>query len=118
MPSWWRALSCPAMRRNVLTRGVGAALSAFGVVGALANPKLRVFRGSAVVAETMTGRPHKPLLAAKLRPPRVRCSYVSCPGACALQFDSKDAALVVVLVPRACGAVGERQERLFRCRIR
>jgi hypothetical protein len=37
--------------RAVLVRGVGAALGAFGVTGTLANPQLKIFQGSQLVAE-------------------------------------------------------------------
>jgi hypothetical protein len=37
--------------RRVLIRGVGPGLAPFGVTGALANPALAIYRGSAVVAD-------------------------------------------------------------------
>jgi hypothetical protein len=37
--------------RAVLVRGVGPALGAFGVTGTLANPQLKIFQGSQLVAE-------------------------------------------------------------------
>ena len=37
--------------RAMLVRGIGPALTGFGVTGALGNPQLRIFKGSQVIAE-------------------------------------------------------------------
>lgn len=37
--------------KQVLVRGIGPALTGFGVGGALANPKLKIYRGSTLVSE-------------------------------------------------------------------
>ncbi len=37
--------------RAMLVRGIGPSLTGFGVTGALANPQLRIFKGSQVIAE-------------------------------------------------------------------
>ena len=72
--------------KTVLIRGVGPKLTALGVGGALADPKLEIFAGSAKLAEndnwaTATG------------------SYFAGLGAFPFEAGSKDAALLITLPP-------------------
>jgi outer membrane protein assembly factor BamB len=77
--------------RSILVRGVGPALTGFGVGGALANPHLRIFRGAQVVAENddwgVAG--HAGAMAAA----------AAGVGGFALPAGGRDAALLVTLPP-------------------
>lgn len=77
--------------RSVLVRAVGPALAAFGLGGAVADPKLTVFRGDSRMAEsddwsTESGAAGIVAASAKV-------------GAFALPFPGKDAALLLELAP-------------------
>ena len=79
--------------RPVIIRGVGPALAGFGVAGPAANPALRIYRGSEVVAENddWSAGSNAAALAASFA--RV--------GAFALPAGSGDAALALTLPPGA-----------------
>jgi hypothetical protein len=82
-----------AEAKQVLIRGIGPALAGLGVQGTLANPQLRIYRGSEVVAQNddwSTGADSAALAGAFQRL-----------GAFALAPGSKDAALFVALAPGA-----------------
>ena len=79
--------------KQVLIRGIGPALASLGVQGTLANPQLRLYRGSEVIAQNddwSAGADSATLAGAFLRL-----------GAFALAPGSKDAALLVTLAPGA-----------------
>ncbi|MCX6942172.1 MAG: Ig-like domain-containing protein [Verrucomicrobia bacterium] len=79
--------------KQVLIRGIGPALAGLGVQGTLANPQLRLYRGSEVIAQNddwSTGADSAALASAFQRL-----------GAFALAPGSKDAALLVTLAPGA-----------------
>jgi outer membrane protein assembly factor BamB len=79
--------------KSVLIRGVGPSLATFGVVGALADPKLEVFTIGATTA--MATNDNWPSLA---NPTQAAAAAASV-GAFALGADSKDAVLVLTLPP-------------------
>ena len=78
--------------QRVLVRAVGPALQGFGVQGALADPRLSVYRGSTVVAENDNwgGADVAALVAAQ-----------QAVGAFPLPAGSKDAVLYLTLAPGA-----------------
>lgn len=77
--------------KTILIRGIGPSLAPFGIVGALADPKLAIYRGQTLV-ETNDNWP------ATLAP------VFSQIGAFALPANSRDAAIVAVLAPGAYSA--------------
>ncbi len=74
--------------KQLLIRGVGPALTGFGVSGALANPRLRVYRGATLVAENDDWSAEAGAAFGRV-------------GAFSLPPGSRDAALVVNLEPGA-----------------
>jgi hypothetical protein len=74
--------------KQVLVRGIGPALTGFGVSGALANPKLRIYRGSTLVSENDDWSVETAAAFSRL-------------GAFTLPAGSRDAALLVTLEPGA-----------------
>ena len=80
--------------KKILIRGIGPGLTAFGVVGALADPRLRVFNGTTLVDEndnwTAVG-------AEALATAQAARDI----GAFAIANGSKDAALILTLAPGA-----------------
>jgi sugar lactone lactonase YvrE len=76
--------------RTVLVRAVGPTLAGFGVDGALAAPRLELFRGSTVLAENSgwSGQPDIAAAAARV-------------GAFSLDPSARDAALLLTLFPGA-----------------
>ena len=76
--------------QTVLIRGIGPALTSFGLDGALASPRLRLFRDGAVVAEN-SGWSKSSADAVELSAAFARL------GAFALPANSADAALLVTL---------------------
>jgi hypothetical protein len=76
--------------QTVLIRGIGPALTSFGLDGALASPRLRLFRDGAVVAEN-SGWSKSAADAGELSAAFARL------GAFALPANSADAALLVTL---------------------
>ena len=74
--------------KTLLIRGVGPALTAFGVAGALADPALTIYQGSEALA-TNAGWANRAAIAAA-------GTQV---GAFALAAGSRDAALLVTLSP-------------------
>ena len=76
--------------KPMLIRAVGPALTQFGVSGALANPRLRIYSGSQLVAENEDWADSATMRAASDRV-----------GAFALPTGSRDAALMVTLAPGA-----------------
>lgn len=79
--------------RTVLVRAVGPGLSAFGVVGGLADPTITVFRGDTTIATNDNWQE-------QANSPAVATAAVST-GAFALATGSKDSALVLTLNPGA-----------------
>jgi hypothetical protein len=79
--------------RAVLVRGIGPTLSNFGVAGALANPRLRVFSGSQIVAENDDW-------SAASNATGIAATAQSV-GAFALPNGSQDAAMLLTLPPGA-----------------
>jgi hypothetical protein len=79
-----------AASQSVLIRGIGPALTGFGLDGALASPRLRLFRDGAVLAEN-TGWSKSGAGVAELSAAFARL------GAFALPVNSADAALLVTL---------------------
>lgn len=80
--------------KRVLIRGIGPALAAFGVAGALADPVLTVYRGSSVVAQNDNWQAPAPG-SAEIAP------AAAAVGAFALANGSADAALILTLSPGA-----------------
>lgn len=76
--------------RTVLIRGIGPTLGVFGVTGALANPRLELYR-DALLVDTNTAWGGAAALA----------SAFSQVGAFPLASDSRDSALLVTLLPGA-----------------
>jgi sugar lactone lactonase YvrE len=76
--------------KSVLIRGIGPALAQFGVAGVLANPKIQIFRGAALVAENDNWGGGDGLVSA-----------FDQTGAFALPAGSTDAALLATLLPGA-----------------
>ena len=74
--------------KQLLIRGIGPALTGFGVGGALANPRLRVYRGTTLVAENDDWNTEAGATFGRV-------------GAFGLTSGSRDAALVVNLEPGA-----------------
>jgi hypothetical protein len=72
--------------KSLLVRGLGPALTPFGVTGTLADPKLDVFRGSARIAENDNWRSED------------RATFQAL-GAFELPSNSRDAALITSLSP-------------------
>jgi hypothetical protein len=80
--------------KKVLVRGIGPGLTAFGVAGALADPRLRVFNGAALVAENDNWSAAPADTTATAQAARDT-------GAFGLTNGSKDAALILTLAPGA-----------------
>ncbi len=76
--------------KTVLIRGIGPTLAAFGVDGVLANPRLSLYRDTMLVAENAAWGGSTALAAA-----------FGQVGAFPLASDSRDAALLVTLLPGA-----------------
>jgi hypothetical protein len=79
--------------RALLIRGVGPALTGFGVSGALANPQLKIFQGTQLVAENNDWS-----VASNTSGIAGSAQGV---GAFALPANSQDAALLITLPPNA-----------------
>ena len=75
-------------------RGIGPGLAAFGLKSALADPRLRVYRESAILAENDNWSANASEATATTEAARGT-------GAFALVAGSKDAALILTLVPGA-----------------
>jgi len=80
--------------KKMLVRAIGPSLTAFGVAGALADPRLRVFTGAALIAENDNWSIVPADTAATVQAARDT-------GAFALANGSKDAALILTLAPGA-----------------
>ncbi|HEY0945730.1 MAG TPA: MBG domain-containing protein, partial [Opitutaceae bacterium] len=76
--------------KKLLIRAVGPTLGGFGVTGGLADPRLRVYAGPAVIAQNDNWSGNAQVVAA-----------TAATGAFALPADSKDAAIVITLAPGA-----------------
>lgn len=81
--------------RTLLLRAVGPGLSAFGVSGALGNPRLRLFRGDQIVAENDDWGLTPGAGATEI------AAAAAAAGAFPLPTGSRDAALLVTLPPGA-----------------
>jgi outer membrane protein assembly factor BamB len=79
--------------KTVLIRGIGPTLAAFGVTGALADPKLELYQSGSATATSANDN-----WGAAANATQVAASAVSV-GAFALAADSKDAVLLVTLPP-------------------
>ncbi len=77
---------------RVLIRGVGPSLASFGLSGVLADPRLRVYRGSELIAENDDWSSTGAEAAAGAQ-------AASEAGAFGLKTGSKDAALILTLAP-------------------
>lgn len=77
-----------AIPRRLLIRAVGPTLSSFNVTGAMADPRLRIFHGDALVAQNDNWAGGSALATA-----------ASTVGAFALPASSRDAALIIDLPP-------------------
>ena len=82
------------MKHHSLALAIGPSLTAFGVAGALADPRLRVFTGAALIAENDNWSIVPADTAATAQAARDT-------GAFALANGSKDAALILTLAPGA-----------------
>ncbi len=82
-----------ATPKTVLVRGIGPTLAAFGVVGALADPKLELFASGATTAMANNDNWNAAANAALV------ASTATSVGAFALAPDSKDAVLLISLAP-------------------
>ena len=80
--------------KKVLVRGIGPGLAAFGLAGAMADPRLRVFRGGELIGENDNWAADPAQAAAALEAARET-------GAFALATGSKDAAVILTLTPGA-----------------
>ncbi len=80
--------------KKILVRGIGPGLTAFGVAGALADPRVRVFTGAALIAENDNW-------SAVGAEAAVTAQAARDTGAFALANGSKDAALILTLAPGA-----------------
>lgn len=92
--------------KRVLVRGIGSALTNFGVTGVLADPVLRVHRGNTVVAQNDNWETSE--LVAGGPPPAGAAEIMAAAGAAgafALPAGSRDAALLVTLQPGAYSAI-------------
>jgi hypothetical protein len=76
--------------KTLLVRGIGPALSTFGIAGALPDPVLTLYQENQVIA-TNTGWANRAEVA----------NAASQTGAFALPTDSKDSALLITLNPGA-----------------
>lgn len=92
--------------KRVLVRGIGPALAGFGVTGALSDSTVKVFRGGVLVAQNddWSTPQSVPDGAAPSSGADVAAAGAAT-GAFNLPAGSKDAALVVMLVPGAYSAV-------------
>ena len=86
--------------KKVLIRGIGPALAAFGVQGALADPRLALYSGSTLIAQNddwgapqAVGAAQVPATAAEI------AAAAQAAGAFALGAGAKDAAILVTLTP-------------------
>ncbi len=92
--------------KRVLVRGVGPGLSNFGVTGTLENPALRIFQGTAVIAQNDDWQtPVSVETAQSIATSAELAATATATGAFALQPGSRDAALIVVLSPGAYTAI-------------
>ncbi len=80
--------------KKVLVRGIGPGLTAFGVPGALVDPRLRVYRGGELIGENGDWSTVAADAAANAQAARDT-------GVFALPVGSKDAALILTLAPGA-----------------
>ena len=80
--------------KKVLVRGIGPGLAPFGLTGTLADPRLRVYRGSELVAENDNWSAVPADATATAQAARET-------GAFALATGSKDAAVILTLTPGA-----------------
>ncbi len=88
--------------RRVLIRGIGPGLAAFGVAGPLADPRVAVYSGAAVVAQNDDWSVPTPINAQQTAATAAELAAVAqTAGAFALGVGSKDAALLVTLAPGA-----------------
>ena len=85
---------------RVLVRGVGPALETFGVTGVVADPVLRIYQGSNLVAQNDNWETPLPVTAARSAASGAQVSAAAGRvGAFGFPAGSKDAAVVIVLAP-------------------
>jgi hypothetical protein len=82
-----------AVPKRLLLRGVGPALGAFGVGGVLSDPQLLLYRGDSVIASNDNW-------SERADAPQIQAATTSV-GAFAYPAGSKDAALLINLMPGA-----------------
>ena len=82
------------MKHHSLALAIGPSLTAFGVAGALADPRLRVFNGAVLIAENDNWS----ALSAETT---ATAQAAGDSGAFALANGSKDAAMILTLAPGA-----------------
>ncbi len=88
--------------KTVLVRGIGPALTAFGVPGALNDPKLTIYSGSTVIAQNDDWGIPVTVNPAQVAAASAQISAAAqTTGAFALTANSKDAAVIVTLAPGA-----------------
>ncbi len=99
--------------KKVLIRGVGPGLAAFGVAGALGDPRLAIYSGSTLIAQNDDWSTAQPLTAQQtVATAGEITAAASSAGAFAYNAASKDAAILVTLAPGAytaqvSGAAGQ-----------
>lgn len=85
---------------RVLVRGVGPALETFGVTGVVADPVLRIYQGSNLVAQNDNWETPQPVTSTRTAASGAQVSAAAGRvGAFGFPTGSKDAAIVIVLAP-------------------
>ena len=88
--------------KSVLIRGVGPGLAAFGVQGALIDPKLAIYSGFTIIARNNGWSTPVTLNSAQAAATAAQiASTAQATGAFALTTNSKDSAVIVALTPGA-----------------
>jgi hypothetical protein len=93
--------------KRVLVRGIGAALAGFGVAGALADPVLELYTagGAMIVARNDNWETPQQASAAVAATPADILAATKVTGAFPLASGSKDAAILITLMPGSYSAV-------------
>ena len=87
--------------KRVLVRGVGAALAGFGVAGALADPRLAIYAGTALVAQNDDWSTPTAVVGQAAATAAELADAARTVGAFAFGAGSRDAAVLVTLAPGA-----------------
>jgi hypothetical protein len=94
--------------KRVLVRGIGPALTSFGVQGAVANPTLKIYAAgsSTVIAQNDDWSTAQPINASQAAATAAEITAAStAAGAFPLAANSRDAAVMITLMPGAYTAV-------------